>query len=662
MLTSTEMAVDLHGDDVEAFLQAREIAANVNAPGVMEYWKSSPCLLSFMDQYQLSTRLRAAVDAEPSGSVAQLVRQSSSLQFPRHAARERRFVPGGNGRMRALLRDLADSRLQHLLWLPPSLPTHQLGRDFEQSRTATKRLVFSSWAMAPRSIAVMASYDAERQFIPDATRAARYEGQLLNLTATAYSLAALVIPSATLAVAGNPLRYAESDGRELLSAIEEQLRPRVDAITRDAATVGPPQEIWYAVTPLLLDALSDHPASWMQEPPAPPHTAGGTDNAEPTAWQALKARVLQGLPDPSALGRPPRDLLEVMVALAASSPANATLRALSAITGTSPTDCESKRQSMRAAWAFRSLFRAPTSEGLLRHVYQPTAPGGDGEYWRRVLAYALDGGLSAVLDEYFGVIRESSGGDAQAADLVDTLCQALQLATGRLDVLQWEDEGAGVNRVTVPMRQHFARRYANDGRSDADRQASEHLDAVRAAFNSPFWPFVLTTTSVGQEGLDFHCYCHTVVHWNLPPNPVDLEQREGRVHRYHSHAIRKNIAESVGPDVLDRARSAAVNDRCRNLWDMAYQLADERFADEGGLIPHWVFAEGDARIQRQMPVLPLSRDADRIAELRRSLAVYRMVFGQPRQDDLLDFLLREVPNDCRDDLAAALTIDLSPPM
>ena len=661
MLTSMEMGVDLEADDVEAFLQAREIAANVGAPGVMEYWKSSPYLLSFMDQYQLSGRVRDAVEAEPNGPVARLVRQSQRLQFPRHSARERRLVSGGNGRMRALLRDLADSHLQHLLWLPPSLPTHQLGRDFELARTATKRLVFSSWAMVPRAIAILASYDAERRFIQEAARADRYEGQLLSLTGSTYSLAALVIPSATLAVTGNPLRYAARDGRELVRAIEEHLRPKVDAITCDAATVGPPQEIWYAVAPLLLDGQSREPVDWLQDPPVPPRMTTERDDSDPTAWQTLRARILQGLSDPSALGRPPRDLPAVMAALAAGSPANATLRALSGITGTSPTDCESKRHAMRAAWAFRSLFRAPTSEGLLRNIYQPQVPIGQGEYWRRVLAYALEGGLSGVLDEYFHVAREASGGEAKAADLVGALSQTLQLAAGRLDVVQWENEATGVNRVTNPMRQHFARRYANDSRSDADRQASEHLDAVRAAFNSPFWPFVLSTTSVGQEGLDFHWYCHAVVHWNLPPNPVDLEQREGRVHRYHSHAIRKNIAQAVGPDVCDRAQSAAANGQCRSMWDMAYQLADEQFADGGGLVPHWVFTEGNARIQRHTPFLPLSREADRIAALRRSLAVYRMVFGQPRQDDLLDFLLREVPDEHRDGVAAALTIDLSPP-
>ena len=79
------------------------------------------------------------------------------------------------------------------------------------------------------------------------------------------------------------------------------------------------------------------------------------------------------------------------------------------------------------------------------------------------------------------------------------------------------------------------------------------------------------------------------------------------------------------------------------------------------LVPHWVFTEGDARIQRQSPVLPLSRDANRLDTLRRSLAVYRMVFGQPRQDDLLEFILREVPDDRTEDVAAELTIDLSPP-
>ena len=37
---------------------------------------------------------------------------------------------------------------------------------------------------------------------------------------------------------------------------------------------------------------------------------------------------------------------------------------------------------------------------------------------------------------------------------------------------------------------------------------------------------MLASTSIGQEGLDFHNYCRRIVHWNLPSNPIDLEQRE----------------------------------------------------------------------------------------------------------------------------------------
>ena len=44
-------------------------------------------------------------------------------------------------------------------------------------------------------------------------------------------------------------------------------------------------------------------------------------------------------------------------------------------------------------------------------------------------------------------------------------------------------------------------------------------------------------------------------------------------------------------------------------------------------------------MERHVPALPLSREARQLEALKRSLAVYRMVFGQPRQDDLMAYLL-----------------------
>ena len=443
-----------------------------------------------------------------------------------------------------------------------------------------------------------------------------------------------------------------------LARSERYLSPKVAELTRNAPTEGSPQDIWYAVAPLLLDRESRASVTeWLRGPSSVVQTSGG---GESRVWEDLANHVMNGLIDPAALGRPPSNLTEVMAALAAGSPANATLRALSRVTSTPTADASLKAQAMTAAWAFRHLFRVPTSEGLLKYLYKPGIPGVRA-YWRRVLAYALEGGLSAVLEEYFHVIREDRGGETDAVALVQTLCQALQLAAGTLDVTQWEGGRSGIRRETFTMRQHFARRYANDGVSAADQQASQHLDAVRAAFNSPFWPFVLSTTSIGQEGLDFHWYCHAVVHWNLPPNPVDLEQREAE-----STATTVTPSVRISPKRSDRGRSARPDSLSggtsispRGSWPTVSLTMSSR--PTVGLVPHWVFAEGDARIQRQSPVLPLSRDADRADKLRRSLAVYRMVFGQPRQDDLLEFILREVPDDQRDDLASALTIDLSPP-
>ena len=155
---------------------------------------------------------------------------------------------------------------------------------------------------------------------------------------------------------------------------------------------------------------------------------------------------------------------------------------------------------------------------------------------------------------------------------------------------------------------------------------------MREAFNSPFWPFVLATTSVGQEGLDFHLYSHAVVHWNLPANPVDLEQREGRVHRYKGHAVRKNLAATYPRAALARKDG--------DPWQALFTRMTRRRSTANDLVPSWVFANGPARIERLVPALPFSRDEARLAGLKRSLAAYRLAFGQPRQEDLIAFLGR----------------------
>jgi hypothetical protein len=57
---------------------------------------------------------------------------------------------------------------------------------------------------------------------------------------------------------------------------------------------------------------------------------------------------------------------------------------------------------------------------------------------------------------------------------------------------------------------------------------------------------------------------------------------------------------------------------------------------------------------------PLSRDVERADALRRTLTVYRMAFGQNRQDDLVAYLVSRFPPEEIERLRDRLKIDLAP--
>ena len=210
--------------------------------------------------------------------------------------------------------------------------------------------------------------------------------------------------------------------------------------------------------------------------------------------------------------------------------------------------------------------------------------------------------------------------------------------------------GGAIEPEEIRVRTVFALRFGHT-HTDEDQHISQ--DAARAAFNSPFRPFVLTSTSIGQEGLDFHPWCHRLIHWNLPGNPVDLEQREGRIHRYKGHAVRRNVAEAHARDALARWRSG------KDIWSLIFDQADKaaRAANDDYLVPHWI-APGKHRVQRHVPQLPYTAELEAFKRLKRQLAAYRVVFGQPRQEELVTLLDRA-------DLDVARlrnwAIDLSPP-
>ena len=79
------------------------------------------------------------------------------------------------------------------------------------------------------------------------------------------------------------------------------------------------------------------------------------------------------------------------------------------------------------------------------------------------------------------------------------------------------------------------------------------------------------------------------------------------------------------------------------------------------MAPFWVFDQGPAKVERLVPLLPFSKEAAALPRLRKTLAAYRLAFGQPRQEELIEFLGADRSDAELLLLASRLRIDLSPP-
>lgn len=701
MLREVPATTPLSAADVTSFLQLQRVARALDQSDVIEYWKSAPYLFNFMDEYQLKEQFVAATSTR-AASVAlnQALEGADSLWLsPTDVDAYRRLDPS-NARLRALGADTLDRGLWQLLWIPPAMPYYRPAGVFQQVPSdLTKRLVFSSWQVVPKVVAGLLTYEAERRMlgVPDegdpgahSGDSRRTKGQRLNFSIglerpVGMPALALLYPCLTLAQQIDPLRTAGISAPDSLPDIQsvfENTRTRcvelLQEVTGAASDGGSPDEAWYWAAPLLLDRhfhagptthwfgqanLADH---WRGLNVGLDDADGGTDAQTDRGWAEHVETARRLLSGRHPLGRPPDDLADVVAWMALAGPAVCALRALGRICGdpVRMSDISVRNAAGGVAEGLRSLFNQPDVTVMLRH--RDGALTGDAEketpYWRHVLAYTAEGCLQSVLDEYAHVLVESSGmlgkpWRERARVVADEITGALNLRTAAVPIDRIErDPITGQTRVgpKLNLRSRFAVRYGNRAQDEAHVNRATDL---QRSFNSPFWPFVLCSTSVGQEGLDFHCYCHAVVHWNLPSNPVDLEQREGRVHRFKGHAVRKNVARRFGVQALEQAAGSP-----SDPWVRAFSLAKkDRDPDDSDLVPFWVYPiDGGSRIERHVPALPLSRDAARADQLRRSLAVYRMAFGQSRQEDLVAYLLGKTDSAALEAMSAELCVDLSP--
>ena len=562
----------------------------------IDYVKSAPYLLSFMESYQLKKQI---TDYFASGQHLDLVKGANSkyLLLKKSSIHGYNPIPSNNARL-SKLKDVVfengKNGAENLLWIPPSKTYYRTGSVFDKNINYSKVLVFSSWEMVPRMVSVMLSYEAERMTIGKLfhnARTKRGRGYFATREERRYGISRLknesedilCLVSHTLARLYSPADYIGWDIRQMRKDLTAKLSPKLEAIKNKYGIV----ESGNAGAKALIEVI-----------------------------KALDNRPIAA---PTVI---PTGAVDTLVNMAIGSPAICAFRLLKS---------NSEQAERLAKEVFVSLFNKAESSAILDLLYGSRE---DDSYYEAVFRYCVDGNLQAVLDEYAHILGEGE------ADLADAIINSFaDTASLQVDTLE---SFTGADNEKSRLRTHFAVGYFNARVSNENVIRTEK---IRKAFNSPFRPFVLTTTSIGQEGLDFHFYCRKVMHWNLPSNPIDLEQREGRINRYKCLAVRQNIANKYGTEPT---------------WDAMFEKASEQekghFSD---LIPYWCLTGEETetvKIERIVPMYPMSQDRMRYLRLIKILSLYRLTLGQPRQEELIELLNKEITDVANDNLF----IDLSP--
>jgi len=677
MLMESEEKPVISTCDLHDVVLADKVASCVGASDIIEYWKSSPYLVNFLRRYEFRRKLeeQCANATEELLSVFnnhghRLLRKSDIYKYEK--------INPANSRMRYLFSKTIDKGLWKILWLPPSMPYSQPEGSFAEIKDATKYLVFSAWNVVPDSIAALCSYEAERQMLSSFPKKVNYHKlhdeipQLLRYQKgsdgrmTGMSALLLFYPCPSLASMVDPLQIAlEYSDEELIkpTALVERaveiLKPRINSLLTGATDSGSEDQRWYWALPAMLDG-SQYPdiKDWLLN--------------ENTGWLSLSKdssrergeyfrdhlnlllQAMEGNIFPP-LGKPPTDLMQIAALIAVAAPGICSLRSLHRQTlSLDWSSFDLLKGSAQIADGFNTLFNLPDSIALLR------GDNPDAFYWQHVLRHCLQGNIQSLLDEQCHCLVESLGvfdekEEQRVSKIGDSLGSSLSMRTATLQVDEVIPlaECQKIDFEGYNVRCRFALRF---GELKDEEGAMARADTVRDAFNSPFRPFVLASTSVGQEGLDFHTWCHAVVHWNLPSNPVDLEQREGRIHRYKGHAIRKNVSLAYGLNLL------------REKWDIQgdpwqCMFAQARKDRANDLLTYWLFepAENGVKIERHVPIINYSREESHFSRLKKMLVLYRLVFGQPRQEDLLKYLTVYLEREKEDYDTGRWRISLAPP-
>ena len=586
--------------DIRSYIQMQHLIDNCRSLGLrvytapVDYTKSTAFQLSFMDNYKLKDEILKGWKAG-----AKKKSNVDCLLLDKWSVENYRLSEFNNARLNFVIVSIFGTKrhpthVEQLLWVPASHPYYTTSENvFTRNKAFSKYLVFSSWGMVPKMLASLISYESERRLYKRAYKGALYSDDVkVLLRDDTRSKGAAILNTVSTYLAGlyNP-------ERDLGKGLDEIKKGIKQAITEKLKTIEGERTNRISTVDILQLML------------------------------ALDNNV-------ESVDRIYSDAADILAEIAIASPASCIYRALCRIDNSGGSK-DIKPLAEDAAKELVGIFNNRYGIAAVKLTCRSNE-----EYFLKVLDYCALGNLQATMDEFVHMIGENKSPEKITERIKESLVSAFRQPVGTLQGFSKDEK--------FSMRKHFAVDFANTKQTE---QAVTHATSVRSAFNSPFRPFILASTSIGQEGLDFHWYCRKMIHWNLPSNPQNLEQREGRINRYKCLSVRRNVAKVFGDKFS-----------WKEIFDEAYHVLKQ---DNPELVPFWFLPLNDQvfegrtdleYIERIVPIYPLSEEYGRYHRLIAVLALYRLTMGQPRQEELLQLLEGKVTKE----QMQQLLFDLSP--
>ena len=678
--SSVKHHLQIDENDINSYIQMSRLLSKTDSNHSLpvDYAKSCPYLMSFMKKYKIKEQIEKYYTKHPDEFGNEI--EQSLLWLNRNKINKYDELPKTNARLEALKEKAFTGGAEKYLWIPPALPYYEMQGAYKNSKGFSKILVFSAWEMVPRMIGALVSYEAERLtvgklvhqiknqdkkntgYFAEGSRrypVARLRFNVSNGEVRGMSLFALLYPSKKLSDMYLPIESLNN--HESLEVIEKsvrlKLKEKLAIIEEKYGDSGNNKEDarWYYLAPMLMDGVV-YAKHWIEDIVWEMNTDEEDTTSEVRSSSKDKRnkgfiahidklRSYLDAPEEIHLGRKPENLLETLVNMVLGSPAICIYRS----------NGRSTARATSLAKVFVNNFNLSESTAIIDLAYGRCRD--DNSHWQNVLKYCKDGCFQAMIDEYIHMLKETAGfqSDGNQYQIVhDMMMDSLKIHTATYIADTYPDfkkriNGADRKSDGCRIRSSYAVGFTKDAGDNS--KVVMRKENIRNAFNSPMRPFVLATTSIGQEGLDFHNYCRVIMHWNLPSNPIDLEQREGRINRFKCLAIRQNVADKYG-------KADGITFK-RDIWTEMFEAAKaEKQNDQSELVPFWCFGKNQSvKIERLVPMYPMSKDEVNYERLIKILSLYRLTLGQARQEELLEYLFKEFKDTSG---LKKLFIDLSP--